>query len=163
MTECPTMISRYSANEWSSSSKIHASGSANIVRASWNDTPCFERLLSAFRGSHSNFRVFPHLYGTTRRRKTRAGSVFLVCQSSIPSGTFRIAEGAAIECWTSQQCFTDIVTGIMHCGVDLRRAEPQGTIGDPLKHGVKRSAGKDSSFASQPQGSHPHGYQTKTA
>ena len=42
----------------------------------------------------------------------------------------------------------------MHCGVDLRRAEPQGTIGDPRKHGVKRSAGKDPSFASQPQGGH---------
>ena len=27
---------------------------------------------------------------------------------------------------------------IMHCGVDLRRAEPQGTIGNPRKHGVKR-------------------------
>ena len=26
----------------------------------------------------------------------------------------------------------------MHCGVDLRRAEPQGTIGDPRKHGVKK-------------------------
>src|SRR4029077_5018634 len=36
---------------------MRAKGSANAVRASWNDTPCFEKLDTAFLGSHSNFRL----------------------------------------------------------------------------------------------------------
>ena len=32
----------------------------------------------------------------------------------------------------------EVAGGGLHCGVDLRRAEPQETIWDPRKHGVKR-------------------------
>ena len=48
------MNSRDSSAEWSGSSTIRASGSANTVRASANVTPCFLTLDSAFAPCHSN-------------------------------------------------------------------------------------------------------------
>ena len=45
----------------------------------------------------------------------------------------------------------------------LMEAGPADERSEALQMPLKRSAGKDPSFASQPQGGHPHGYQTKTA
>ncbi len=49
--ECPTMISRSSAVEWSESSKIFARGSANTVAASSKVTRCFRSIRCRLRGA----------------------------------------------------------------------------------------------------------------
>ena len=48
------------------------------------------------------------------------------------------------------------------CTAAWTRTEPQGTWGPPKTWG-KKVGWQRSRFASQPQGGHPHGYQTKTA
>jgi hypothetical protein len=52
--ECPTMISRDSSAECSSSGKIFARGLLNTETASAKFTRCFRKLDRALRGSYSN-------------------------------------------------------------------------------------------------------------
>ncbi len=72
----PTIANRNSPSLCSWSATVNERGSPKIVRASSNDTPCFVRLMSAFRRSHSNRRPVrtPERGGDRRREPERSDS-----------------------------------------------------------------------------------------
>jgi len=86
--EWPVRNSRRSPKEWSGSSWILASGSANAVAASSNETPCLRTFKRAFRGSHVNFTC-----GVYDRRGALQPSATRMTRSASLSGlNLRIAD-----------------------------------------------------------------------